>query len=240
MSDDGNKADADLNELLGSDSDGELEITENVEVKESQGAKASNNEIADLLGDSDDDDDAVQPSKKDDQRTMDEYYPKSENNESRADDLEQILGKVEIRLGAKEVKTKTQSKIAMHPTYKVPPKHSTLFVRTPNFIKIQPTEYEEPLYEADSERQLFDGSTAVVRWRTKRDSNGEIMLGADGKPIRESNARMLRWSDGTAQLVVGDAVFQCKNLDVDNWYARVCTCVAILNTIYQYTLLTVP
>jgi RNA polymerase-associated protein LEO1 len=216
MSDDENKDDADLNELLGSDSDGELEITENADVKEPQdAAKPSNNEIADLLGDSDDDEDVAQPSK-DNQRTMDEYYSKSDNTESRADDLEQILGKVEVRVG-KEAKTKTQSKIAMHPTFKVPPQHSTLFVRTPNFIKIQPTEYDEPLYEADSERQLFDGSTAVVRWRTKRDSNGGIMLDADGKPIRESNARMLRWSDGTMQLVVGDAVFQCKNGGVENW-----------------------
>jgi RNA polymerase-associated protein LEO1 len=49
----------------------------------------------------------------------------------------------------------------------------------------------------------------VIRWRFKTNSLGEKVMGADGKPVRESNARFVKWSDGALQLVVGDEVFEC-------------------------------
>lgn len=131
--------------------------------------------------------------------------------------MEQILGKADVKASTKELKARTQSKISMHPTYHVPASGSTVFVRTPNFLKIQPARYEESTYAADSERKLLDGSTAVARWRFKRYSNGEIVLGADGKPVKESNARLLQWADGTVHLVVGDAIFVCKTERVESW-----------------------
>mmetsp|Transcript_70938 Transcript_70938/g.139324 ORF Transcript_70938/g.139324 Transcript_70938/m.139324 type:complete len:571 (+) Transcript_70938:3-1715(+) len=217
-------ADSDLNELLGSDSDGEVMEKKKGELNELLGSddesvvekKNDKSDINDLLGDSDDEDD-YPSEKKDDQKHIDDYFAKDESD-GKVDELEQILGKAETKPAAKEMKAKTRSKVLMHPTYKVPATDSAMFVRTPNFIKIQPAEYNQSLYEADSERKVFEGSTAVVRWRNKLDANGEIVIGADGKPVRESNARLLRWSDGTVQLVVGDAIFQCKNLDVDNCY----------------------
>lgn len=196
----------DLNELLGSDSDGGVE-----EEKEKQ------NELNELLGGSDDEEENVQ-SEKVSQRTMDEYYPTgTENSDGRIDELEQILGKVEAKSGTKEMKSKTRSKILLQSTYKVPGSHTTSIVRAPNFLKIQTIEYDESIYRADSERKSMDGCTAVVRWRYKRNEMGEIMTDAHGKPVTESNARMLQWADGTVQLIVGDAVFQCKSSDVDNW-----------------------
>jgi hypothetical protein len=196
----------DLNELLGSDSDNGV-------------GEEKSNELNELLGDSDEDESpsSEMPGKKSSQTTIDEFYAGASAADGQVDELEQILGKADAKGAGKLQKSKTQSRIAMQTTYHVPNSHTTLFVRTPNFLKIQTTEYDQSLYEADSERKFLDGSTAVVRWRLKRDERGEVVADADGKHVKESNARVLRWADGSVQLVVGDAVFQCKSLGVDNW-----------------------
>ena len=221
-----------LNDLLGSDSDGDTPAAKKDELDELLGGDDNsdqenpdsnkndkkNDELNDLLGASDDDEDEYAPSKPNDQKAIDEVFPKAESQEeNKFDDLEQILGKVEVKSTSKSQKLKTKSKLIMPTSYRVPSANNTLFVRTPNFIKIQPAEYDEPIYDAETERSLFDGSTAVVRWRIKRDINGEIVNDSNGKPLLESNARVLHWADGSVQLVVGDAVFQCKSVDVDNW-----------------------
>ena len=35
----------------------------------------------------------------------------------------------------------------------------------------------------------------------------------EGNQVRESNARFVRWSDGSLQLVVGDEVMDVKEID---------------------------
>jgi len=187
-----------LNELLGgSDDEGE--------------GNDNGNELNDLLGNSDDD------SVHDEDTNDKNAGTVNGQEESRSNELDQILGKADIKPSFKDTRTKTKSKVVLPATYKVPANNQSVFVRTPNFIKIQTEAYDEALYDDKNERQLFDGSTAVVRWRIKVDERGEPVLDTKGKPVMESNARMIQWSDGSVQLVVGDAVFQCKNVDVDNW-----------------------
>lgn len=166
-------------------------------------------ELNDLLGDSEGEEAT--------EESPDHVKVEAEGTE-RFDELEQILGKMEAPKATLRERAKTTAKLVLSETYKVPGGHKSLFVRTPNFIKIQANEYDEPLYNAVTEREQFSGSTAVVRWRTKRDDNGNVILDSSGQPVKESNARMIQWADGSVQLVVGDAVFQCKNVDVDNWY----------------------
>jgi len=36
---------------------------------------------------------------------------------------------------------------------------------------------------------------------------------AEGNQVRESNARFVRWSDGSLQLLVGDEVLDVKEID---------------------------
>lgn len=188
-----------LNELLGGSDD------------EGEDNNDNGNELNDLLGNSDDD--SVQDENANERNTD----TLSGQEESRSNELDQILGKADVKLSFKDTRTKTKSKVVLPVTYKVPASNQSVFVRTPNFIKIQTEAYDEALYDDKNERQLFDGSTAVVRWRIKVDERGEPVLDTRGKPVMESNARMIQWSDGSVQLVVGDAVFQCKNVDVDNW-----------------------
>lgn len=188
--------DGELDELLGGSDDDE--------------SKGNGNELNDLLGSDDESEHSLN------HEDGDENVRPNEQEDSRTNELDQILGKVDVKT-TKDQRVKTQSKVVLPATYKVPADNASVFVRTPNFIKIQMEEYDEALYNDDTERTLFEGSTAVVRWRVQRDENGEIVCDSAGKPIKESNARMIQWSDGSMQLVVGDAVFQCKNVDVDNW-----------------------
>lgn len=184
-----------LNELLGgSDDDG-----------------GESNELNDLLGNSDDESEHNENVND----GNNEIVPGQE--ELRSNELDQILGKVDVKPSFKDSRIKTKSRVVLPSTFKVPTNNVSVFVRTPNFIKIQTEVFEKDLYDDKNERELFDGSTAVVRWRNKVDENGQVVLDSTGKPIMESNARMIQWSDGSVQLVVGDAVFQCKNVDVDNW-----------------------
>lgn len=192
-----------LNDLLGGSDD------------ESKGG----NELNDLLGNSDDDSDHDKDFSTKDNGIQNISNSNGEQAETRSNELDQILGKADSKFALKDQKAKTKSRVLLPSTYKVASDDVSVFVRTPNFIKIQAEEYDEALYDGmvDAERKEFDGSTAVVRWRLKRDENGEVVLDSTGKPVKESNARMIQWSDGSVQLVVGDAVFQCKNVDVDNW-----------------------
>lgn len=226
---------SEINQLLGDSSDDDDE--ENAPLDGShelsagevdglqEGHKSNKDELHDLLGDSDDDGDGPAI-------TRDSYD--NDSGELLADeqplittirsgnDLDDILGARTsadevTKSPAKDTKDRSMSKMVLPYTYKSKAGDSSIFVRTPNFIKIQSAEYSRLSYNPDQERQFFDGATAVIRWRLKRDADGEVECDADGVPVKESNARMVEWSDGSMQLVVGDAVFQCKGLSLENW-----------------------
>ena len=44
------------------------------------------------------------------------------------------------------------------------------------------------------------------------------MKDAQGNPLRESNARLVKWSDGSYQMVVGTEVFRVETPSLQNWY----------------------
>jgi RNA polymerase-associated protein LEO1 len=48
-------------------------------------------------------------------------------------------------------------------------------------------------------------AAAACRWRWAVDD--------DGNQVRESNARFVRWSDGSLQLMVGEEVLDVKEID---------------------------
>ena len=76
-------------------------------------------------------------------------------------------------------------------------------VRVPKFLAFEHKPYDEDA--ADDEDR--EGQT-VLRWRWKKDAlTDEVLRDADGRPERESNARLVRWSDGSTQIVVGGETF---------------------------------
>uniref|UniRef100_A0A8C4R9P2 RNA polymerase-associated protein LEO1 n=1 Tax=Eptatretus burgeri TaxID=7764 RepID=A0A8C4R9P2_EPTBU len=83
------------------------------------------------------------------------------------------------------------------------------FVKLPNFLSVETRPFDAQYYEdefEDDEMMDEEGRTRLklkventIRWRVQRDE--------DGNEVKESNARMVRWSDGSMSLHLGNEVF---------------------------------
>ncbi|XP_058243429.1 RNA polymerase-associated protein LEO1 isoform X1 [Hemibagrus wyckioides] len=83
------------------------------------------------------------------------------------------------------------------------------FVKLPNFLSVEPRPFDPQYYEDEFEdEEMLDeeGRTRLklkventIRWRSRRDD--------EGNDIRESNARIVKWSDGSMSLHLGNEVF---------------------------------
>ncbi|XP_040595821.1 RNA polymerase-associated protein LEO1 [Mesocricetus auratus] len=83
------------------------------------------------------------------------------------------------------------------------------FVKLPNFLSVEPRPFDPQYYEDEFEdEEMLDeeGRTRLklkventIRWRVRRDE--------EGNEIKESNARIVKWSDGSMSLHLGNEVF---------------------------------
>ncbi|TKR77477.1 hypothetical protein L596_018447 [Steinernema carpocapsae] len=89
-------------------------------------------------------------------------------------------------------------------------KEGPLFVKFPNFLSVETKPFNTDYYEdeVDEEDTLDDeGRTRLklkventIRWRTRE--------AEDGSEIRESNAKVVKWSDGTMSMYLGGEIFE--------------------------------
>lgn len=131
-------------------------------------------------------------------------------------DLGDLFGEEEPAVAATN-KSISKSSLYLQPVRRQKSDELIFSVRTPNFLKFQPSEFTKATFDPIEERKVFDTAIAVVRWRYARDPKGEVIKSADGQPKLESNARLVRWSDGTYQIVVGDQIFNTSVSDMENW-----------------------
>ncbi|KAF4101624.1 RNA polymerase-associated protein LEO1 [Onychostoma macrolepis] len=83
------------------------------------------------------------------------------------------------------------------------------FVKLPNFLSVEPRPFDPQYYEDEFEdEEMLDeeGRTRLklkventIRWRSRRDE--------EGNELKESNARIVKWSDGSMSLHLGNEVF---------------------------------
>ncbi|XP_062922600.1 RNA polymerase-associated protein LEO1 [Mobula hypostoma] len=83
------------------------------------------------------------------------------------------------------------------------------FVKLPNFLSVEPRPFDPQYYEDEFEdEEMLDeeGRTRLklkventIRWRIRKDE--------EGNDVRESNARIVKWSDGSMSLHLGNEVF---------------------------------
>lgn len=86
--------------------------------------------------------------------------------------------------------------------------------KLPNLVAIQPAAFEEDLYLEKEEEEQYKGYVQnMIRWRYKRNSDGELERGEDGSLVRESNSRLVQWSDGSFTLHVGNETFDIQTTD---------------------------
>lgn len=87
-------------------------------------------------------------------------------------------------------------------------------VKLPNLVGINSTPYNPNTHNLEEEEEYYRGYVHnMVRWRYKSNNDGEILRHDDGTPIRESNTRLVKWSDGSYTLHVGSEVLEVDNLD---------------------------
>jgi RNA polymerase-associated protein LEO1 len=89
-----------------------------------------------------------------------------------------------------------------------------------------PVRFDPDLYNAKKEEEstrvalgmeedaVVFKSENIVRWRYKMDANNRPMMNADGTPVAESNARVVQWSDGSLQLLIGNEALDLKKEDM--------------------------
>ncbi|CAN0074741.1 unnamed protein product [Ectocarpus sp. 4 AP-2014] len=87
--------------------------------------------------------------------------------------------------------------------------------RLPNILGVKTEAFDPDTYEEEAEADEFKFTTNIIRWRHKRGNLGRPELGDDGRALRESNTRLVRWSDGSTQLLVGDEAFDVEEHPID-------------------------
>lgn len=108
--------------------------------------------------------------------------------------------------------------------------HALHYVKLPNFLSVETRPYDADTYEdeVDEDEVLDEEGRArlklrvenTIRWRKKLDADGTEMLDDDGRPIRESNARVVKWSDGSMSLHLGDEIFDVSTMPLQGDFSH--------------------
>ncbi|XGW28959.1 hypothetical protein V3C99_008621 [Haemonchus contortus] len=89
------------------------------------------------------------------------------------------------------------------------------FMKIPNFFSVAQKPFDPETYEEDEDDDHIDDegrnrlklkAENTIRWRFAHD--------ADGNVIKESNTRIVRWSDGTMSMVIGKEVFDVESVPI--------------------------
>jgi len=82
--------------------------------------------------------------------------------------------------------------------------------KLPNFLDIEPEPFDPLTYKGveEEEARLREN---VIRWRYKKDKNNNYL-----PDQKESNARFIKWSDGSLSLLLGDEMFEVNLHEIDS------------------------
>jgi len=97
--------------------------------------------------------------------------------------------------------------------------------KLPNTLAIIHSAYDHFTYDPHEEEELYGSSTLlsnIIRWRYAKDADGALRRDPHtGKLVRESNARIIQWSDGSKSIQVGEELMDLeeqinRNTTVEN------------------------
>lgn len=99
--------------------------------------------------------------------------------------------------------------VVVAPLCSVPPPSDVSLVKSSNILGIESEPWDAAAFaaaqaSATARERVRDLTTIRWRWVT----------GPDGSRQRQSNARLVRWSDGSQQLLLGHDVLDVRNIDV--------------------------
>jgi RNA polymerase-associated protein LEO1 len=86
--------------------------------------------------------------------------------------------------------------------------------KLPNLVALQPVAFDEATYLEHEEEEQYKGYVHnMIRWRYKRNENGELERDALGGLVRESNSKLVKWDDGSFTLHIGNETFDIQTVD---------------------------
>ena len=86
--------------------------------------------------------------------------------------------------------------------------------KLPNLVAIQPAAFDENSYLEKEEEEQYKGYVHnMIRWRYKRDAQGQPVRDEKGNLVRESNTRLIQWSDGSYTLHIGKEALDIQTVD---------------------------
>lgn len=113
------------------------------------------------------------------------------------------------------------------PVAKRPPVGSNFkYARVPKFMRLVKEPFDENAWQKDMvlaqegegpEAKWLNAKTSI-RWRYKTNETGERVVGQDDKPQIESNTRIVEWSDGSLQLLIGNEAYNMTTNRPDSEY----------------------
>lgn len=151
----------------------------------------------------DDDDD-------DDNKSVQRYGDDDEDMEKDPEDGDEKGEKEKMQIPVEEEEPIPETRIEVQvPKITTDLGKELHFVKLPNFLSMEcrpfePEHYEDEIEDEDS---LDEEGRARLKLKVENTIRWRMNFDADGKAIRESNARMVRWSDGSMSLHLGNEVF---------------------------------
>lgn len=156
-----------------------------------------------VIDDDDDDDDRevarydddAEPEKSDDEKP--ERRQEDEENKAVDQDEEEEEPIQETRIDVEVPKISTNLGNEVH------------FVKLPNFLSVDCRPFDPETYEDEIEDEdtLDEEGRARLKLKVENTIRWRINFDENGKAIRESNARMVKWSDGSMSLHLGNEIF---------------------------------
>ena len=87
-------------------------------------------------------------------------------------------------------------------------------VKLPNLVGINSTAYDSSTHNLEEEEEYYRGYVHnMIRWRYQTSNDEGIKRDENGMPLRESNTRLVKWSDGSLTLHVGNEVLEVDAVD---------------------------
>ena len=125
-----------------------------------------------------------------------------------------VIGKTPSTPSSSQTNTKQTFKQNLTlPNMPLPPKSKdTSFHITalPKIVSIQSDPFDKVTHNAKHEQQRFKGEMHnMIRWRYQKDKERDATT---GKVKKESNAKIIKWSDGSYGLRVGDEMFELDEM----------------------------
>lgn len=72
------------------------------------------------------------------------------------------------------------------------------------------------IFILQQKKQISGLEHAVIRYKYAKDNDGEYLVDENGEKILETNTRIVKWEDGSYQLIIGEEVYNLAFEDISS------------------------